>query len=93
MKASILTPTMLLALGGESLRGQGPLQPLQLPEAARPSLQRGNERGIPADSGLWEEGPVDVGRGTWGFLVEGEVRQGAPELRGRPLWPGLHVLS
>lgn len=60
---------MLLALGGEFLQGRGPLQPLQLPEAAQPSLQRGNERGFPADSGLWEEGlrPVNPGRGDVGF--------------------------
>ena len=66
---------MLPALGGESLRGWGPLQPLQLPEAALPSLQRGNERGISVDSGLWEEGLQTCGPGEGG--------RGASQWRGR----------
>ena len=86
---------MLPALGGESPWGWGPLQPLQLQEAALPP-SREEMREVSQwilDSGRKDSRPVDPGRGDVGLPVEGKMRQRAPELRGGPPQPWLHVLS
>ena len=63
---------------------------VQLPEARGPSFQRGNKRGIPVDSELWEEGfqtcgPVERGGRAFQLLGWGmELRAPRGSEVGRP---------